>query len=1084
MKSKPHPAPGKDRSGSAAPLRGARLLFVSAFVCSLFPGSLRPASAQTTSVIQGVVRDSQGLPIAGAEITLSGPLLARDARFTTDAAGSFRIPGLPAGSYNLRAEKADFAAREYEGLTVPINSVQVMEVELAPGAVQETITVPADAPQIEANSSSSGMTIQPQQIEQMPINGRNYLDLMQLVPGIAINRQANAGTDAATPILGERGGNAIYLIDGMPNGDVADGGAASPFDQDSILEFQVLTGGYKAEFGHGSGGVVNVVSKSGTNQWHGLASAFHRNSVLDSSDVPGRAAPFLVRWDPSATLGGPVLKDRAFVFTSLERIRESRELNFRFPPGIPDVLQAREESIDKHSQTFETRGLAKLDEQTGRHRLTEQLSLTNTHVTDFLPLSLATSLPSTRTNSDSRILAAGWHDTATLGGRSNPVLLNAYWQYFDEPLVRKPSHPEAGPAATAFNMFSSLTTGRLSGDLGQVKFGAGFTPLRLDQQHISTGANLDKVRGAHEVKLGWDFQRAHMDGAEATNLFNQLFATVSDFAQFGPVNSGVYTLTEVGGLTPQDNRIRLRNTYDGLFLQDDWKAFPTLTLNLGVRWDYDSRFPNRANFSPRLGLAWSPASKTLITAGWGIFYDHFRLGLARDIPGFGGANIFRDQSVSFPRLFYGDPTTFPQTYGVCHSPILTDAQIQAAGAACPAAGLPFWGVDHLNAVVAPGHAPIPPNTVVTKDNVQALTGLDPQQFADAASAALGRPPGFFFWGAFGNLTTNFLTPQTFAVPITVDPGFKTPYTGDFHGGWQRQIAQDLVIQADYHHREIRNMLGVRTTNLAFAARLPGHTGELQPGTGPRPILSYGPWYRGTYDGISFGFRKRMSRGFTAQAFYTWANAFDNALNSSLISEVQTTSRGAGFLGANGPTDSFIGIPPIVTDPVTGQTNAAGSFIASNGNPVPQAGKFYNGPDLDRGPSDLALNHTLLLHGMVQLPWGLEASGIFRAQSGFHFTAASSRPADVDGDGILNGVDFLAGRNHFAAPAFVNLDVRFSKHFAIKEKVRVHAIVEFFNLLNRANPAAVQQLENTPTPVGKPLQYLPGREGQIGFRFEF
>lgn len=94
---------------------------------------------------------------------------------------------------------------------------------------------------LETTISSSGATIPPQQIEQMPINGRNYLDLMQLIPGVTVNRQADAGTDAAAPILGERGGNAIFLIDGMPNGDAVDGGPAAPFDQDSILEFQVLT---------------------------------------------------------------------------------------------------------------------------------------------------------------------------------------------------------------------------------------------------------------------------------------------------------------------------------------------------------------------------------------------------------------------------------------------------------------------------------------------------------------------------------------------------------------------------------------------------------------------------------------------------------------------------------------------------------------------------------------------------------------------------------------------------------------------------------------------------------------------------
>jgi hypothetical protein len=91
---------------------------------------------------------------------------------------------------------------------------------------------------LETTISSSGATIPPQQIEQMPINGRNYLDLMQLIPGVTVNRQADAGTDAAAPILGERGGNAIFLIDGMPNGDAVDGGPAAPFDQDSILGFK------------------------------------------------------------------------------------------------------------------------------------------------------------------------------------------------------------------------------------------------------------------------------------------------------------------------------------------------------------------------------------------------------------------------------------------------------------------------------------------------------------------------------------------------------------------------------------------------------------------------------------------------------------------------------------------------------------------------------------------------------------------------------------------------------------------------------------------------------------------------------
>ncbi|MGH9352740.1 MAG: TonB-dependent receptor, partial [Terriglobia bacterium] len=801
-----------------------RNLFLLSFFCLIFFTNLTRLAAQTASIIQGTVADPQALPIAGATITLSGPRLAHKIVIASDAAGSYRIAGLQPGTYRLRVTKPGFTAKVYENLTVTVNRSLVFNVALPVGTVRQAITVSAKPPLLDTSNSSSGATILPLQIEQMPINGRNYLDLMQLVPGVAVNRQKDAGTDAATPILGERGGNATFLIDDMPNSNGVDGGPAAPFDQDSILEFQVLTAGYKAEFGHGSGGVVNVVTKSGSGNWHGLASAFHRNSAFDSPDIQGQDAPFLVRWDGSANVGGPVINRRVFGFGSLERIRESRQLNFVFPQRVPDFLRQREETFDQHNQTFETRGFLKLDEPLGRHHFTEEMNLVNGHQTNFLPLSEAINLPSTRTNIGSRYLMLGFHDTAVLGDMANPWLVDAYFQYRGEPSSQRAAHPEAAPATTLFNIFNGMNTGGLFGDAGQVKFGAGFTPLILQPQYTSTGAHFDKLSGRHEIRFGWDFQRTRVGGTEASNLLNQLFATASDFNQFGPANSGVYVLERVGGLTPEGNLIRLRNNYNGLFLQDDWKMAKTLTANLGLRWDYDSRFPNRTNISPRLGLAWSPTPKTVLDASWGVFYDHYRLGLARDIPGFGGANLFRDETLSFPRLFYGDPTSLPQIEGLCPSPVLTDAQIKAADATCATAGLPVFGVDHLNAVVAAGHAPIPPNSVVNLDNVQALTGLTAQQFAGAASGAVGQQPGFFFWGGLGNLTMNFRVPQIFSVPITVAPGFKTPYTSAFHFGVQREITSNSAIQADYYHRDVRNILGVRTTNLAFEARLPGHAG--------------------------------------------------------------------------------------------------------------------------------------------------------------------------------------------------------------------------------------------------------------------
>jgi len=144
----------------------------------------------------------------------------------------------------------------------------------------------------------------------------------------------------------------------------------------------------------------------------------------------------------------------------------------------------------------------------------------------------------------------------------------------------------------------------------------------------------------------------------------------------------------------------LRNNYTGLWIQDDWKIAHNLTINGGLRWDYDSAFDKKDNFSPRIGFAWSVTPKTVVRGSFGLFYDHFRLGLARDIPGFGGADIRVSQPLSFPRLFYGVPTIAPALFGLCLSPTQTDAQI--SGQPCPypfdPPGTPYFGVDHLNSI--------------------------------------------------------------------------------------------------------------------------------------------------------------------------------------------------------------------------------------------------------------------------------------------------------------------------------------------------------------------------------------------------
>src|SRR5215469_3005880 len=1056
----------------------ARVLALLAF--SLFLPLI--SFGQTTSTIRGRVSDKQHLSVAGADVHVTGNNVVANYSVQTDSQGEYRIPGLPAGNYKVSVSREGFRTNVFNNVEVTLNRVLDFDVELEVGSGHERVEISSEAPLLETTSSSEGTTIMPRQIEDMPLNGRDYLDLLQLVPGVAINRQADKNDDNTKPVLGERANNTGFLIDGLSNQNELNGGPAAQFNQDTIAEFQVITTGYAAEFGHASGGVANVITKSGTNDLHGLASAYFRNNVFNSANIPGTSkVPYLLRWDYDVAAGGAMVRDKAFWFGSAENIHENRQLNFVPPQNTPQFLIDNEVTYNEPTTDREVRAFVKFDQVLSVHHLTEQMNYTNVHVNSTNPLSAYNALPSTRTNLGDRNLLLGFSDTITFGDSGNPFILTVRGQYRDEPTLNSPAHPQAGPN-TRFNLFSAYRTFGIFGDQGQFSYGSVFTPSTLDQKYGTFGASLAKTINHHTLKFGGDYEHTHVDGVEANLQNDQLFATEADYEQFGPIDAGFFLLLTGGGLTPQANQIKLRNNYTGLWIQDDWKVLHNLTINAGLRWDYDSAFDKTDNISPRVGFAWSATPKTVIRGSFGLFYDHFRLGLVRDIPGFGGADIRLTQPLSFPRLFYGVPTIAPALFGLCLSPTQTDAQI--AVQACPypfdPPGTPYFGVDHLNGV---GPTPIPANVAVNQSNVQQLSGLSPSAFLTAADAATQMPPNFWFWGPFGALSFNVFQPSNF--PVTIDPSFATPYTRSYTLGVQRQLTNDWVVALDFYHKDIVNILGVRETNLPFAARIANSGGGLT------QVNGFGPWYAGTYNGGVLSFQKRMSRRFTLGGSYSYVSEGDDALSSDL---------GTGAIGGdNGfPTDSFVGVPPVVTDPgniaqggtCPGGTNATSSFFACNGNYVPKAGVFYNGPALDSGRSDFALRHTFEAHGLVQLPWKTQFSALFRAQSGFHYTQNALQPVDQDGNGNFDGRDLKTGRNGFTAPHFVNMDTRIAKTFNITERVRGQAMFEFFNLFNSANPAAVNRNQNhTPVNPGEPVfgtvsEFLPGREGQIGLRIEF
>src|SRR5499427_1083859 len=350
-------------------VRGMRIRQIMLGLCFAFFVFSVPAAAQTTSNIEGTVRDPRGAVVPGAQIKAASTSPAVERTSTSDENGFYRIAALPAGIYIVTCSGSGFANSTLQNVELTVNRTVTLDVQLEVGNVTGQISVTAEAVLIDPTTPATGGTVTPRQIQDMPVNGRNYLDLMQLVPGAVINRQADHGADNSTPVLGERAGNNNFMIDGQPNKDTVSGGPAAQFNQETIAEFQVLTTGYKAEFGQASGANVNVITRSGNNDYHGVASLFIRNDAFDSSnslDPAQTSAPALHRYDYSLAGGGPILKDKVFFFGSGERIHENRQLNFTFPrtgnAQVDSIIRAFETPFDNPARLRDTRGFFKLEE--------------------------------------------------------------------------------------------------------------------------------------------------------------------------------------------------------------------------------------------------------------------------------------------------------------------------------------------------------------------------------------------------------------------------------------------------------------------------------------------------------------------------------------------------------------------------------------------------------------------------------------------------------------------------------------------------------------------------------------------------
>jgi outer membrane receptor protein involved in Fe transport len=625
--------------------------------CALVLGVALPRPAQAQSqvaggAIQGTVTDESGGVLPGVSVTLLNEATGLRRATTTDGEGVFRAPLLPLGSYALTASLQGFATLERKGLTLSIGETLTLELTLKVASAQETVEVVAEAPVIEATRTQQSSTVSARAVANLPVNGRNFIDFVLTTPGVT--RDVRLGDIS---FAGQRGTLNSLIIDGADNnntffgqtlGRTGSGRAPYQFSQDAVQEFQVNRNAYSAEYGRAGGAVVNVVTKSGTNEFHGSIFEFYRdkklnaNSWANKSAVPGRPkSPY--HFDQfGGSLGGPLVKDKAFFFVSYDGQRNTipNEIDLRQNLGSvavpPDAAsQAGFATLQGKAQRWERRQdqdvfLARVDWQVDpKHRLSVRYNHQNFTGQNFENGGATNAEEHT---GDSLVRTRTLN--LSLASVFSPTLFNEFrfqWARDQEPGLANSDAPEATVRQGGRTV---LTIGR--------NF---FSPRETTIKRFQVADTVTLIRGRHALKAGVD-----LNFDRILNFFPGNFSGAYTFSSLASFNAGrpsnaaageryVQAFAGAGTTGPTTNP---DITEIAAFVQDEFRVRKDLTITLGLRYDVqkfaqppvrnpdpqllaagiDTSFLNtdNNNFGPRLGFAWNPSRKLVVRGGYGVFY--------------------------------------------------------------------------------------------------------------------------------------------------------------------------------------------------------------------------------------------------------------------------------------------------------------------------------------------------------------------------------------------------------------------------------------------------------------------------------